>query len=191
MDYAVVNFVSLGGVAGTGGISKISHWDCSDGAFNAYHRAAVPVLLPYVELVDRYSWWGSQAIMWTVIGGCVPGYSIFVGVFNIIRTSGHASYPRGRYEEVEIDAKKAVYARKGLSPWPIDIHAVRTQGDCMKLGLPVKKIHQAAWKSGDWLKKEEFLKCYIELKPRLDAFISSGNLSKTDFIDFGPYKTTL
>ena len=74
IEYAVINFVDLGGVKNpvtntpVMGILQIAHTDCADGAFNAIHRAAVPVLLPYVELVDRYSWWGAQAIMWTVIG---------------------------------------------------------------------------------------------------------------------------
>lgn len=189
MEYAVVNFVNLGGVADTGGIMKIAHNDCSDGAFNAYHRAALPVLLPYVELVDRFSWWGSQAIMWTVIGGCVPGYSVYVGVFDLKRTTGHASYPRGRYEEVEMDAKEAVFGKRGLSPWPVDIHANRVQGDCMKIGMPVQLAHRVIWSSGNWIKSENFQRCFTELKPRFDRFIKSGNLSATDYIDFGSYRT--
>lgn len=189
IEYAVVNFVSLGGVKDTGGVLKVAYHDCSDGAFNAYHRAALPALLPYVELVDRFSWWGSQAIMWNVIGGCVPGYSVFLGIFNVIRTTGHAAYPRGRYEEVEHDAKEAVFGHRGLIPWPINANGNLVQGDCMRLNKPVQMTHLIAWNSGDWLKADNFHRCFSALKPRFDSFILTGRLNITDYIDFGSYQT--
>eukprot|EP00047_Mylnosiga_fluctuans_P014107 m.35435 g.35435 ORF g.35435 m.35435 type:complete len:406 (-) comp5325_c0_seq1:233-1450(-) len=34
-----------------------------DGAFNAFHRRALPVLLPYATLFDSVSWWASQAVL--------------------------------------------------------------------------------------------------------------------------------
>ena len=196
VNYAVVNFVDLGGVKDptTGelvnGLLKIAHTDCSDGAFNAYHRGAVPALLPYVELVDRYSWWGAQAIMWTVIGGCVPGYSVYVGILDIVKTSGHVNYPKGRYEEVESDAKLAVFSHKGLTPWPIDIKAPFVQGNCMKLNPFVEYIYETAWYSGDWIKSDAFRQCYKALKPRFEEFVTGAkNLSDIDYIDFGDYAT--
>lgn len=72
VEYAVVNFIQVGavsGVSGIGGASKFASHDCADGAFNAYHRDAAPALLPYVTLVDPFSWAAAQAIMWTAIGG--------------------------------------------------------------------------------------------------------------------------
>lgn len=190
IEYAVVNFVTLSNeIPNTGGILKVVHYDCADGAFNAYHRAAAPALLPYVELVDRFSWWGSQAIMWTVIGGCLPGYSMYVGIFSLVSTTGHANYPKGRYNEVEHDSKEAVFSHRGLSPWPINIDAQMVQGNCMKIDKPGSSIHSSAWTSGDWVKLESFRKCYSSLKPRFDSFVKTGNLSATDFIDFGSYRT--
>lgn len=190
IEYAVVNFVYLGGVPGTGGIMKLTHHSCSDGAFNAYHRAAAPALLPYVELVDRFSWWGAQGIMWSTIAGCTPRHSVFLGVFNIVHTNGHTNYPRGRYEEVENDAKEAVFDRKfKVSPWPINPKAALFQGDCTHVGLPVQTSHLVAWKSGYWLKEDAFRRCHDALKPRFDSFIRTGNISITDYIDFGSYKT--
>lgn len=196
INYAVINFVDLGGVKDpfTGepicGLLKIAHTDCSDGAFNAYHRGVVPALLPYVELVDRYSWWGAQAIMWTVIGGCVPGYSVYVGILDILKTKGHVNYPKGRYAEVESDAKEAVFGRKGLAPWPIDTNTQYFQGNCMKINGFVDYIHETAWHSGDWIKTDSFRQCYNVLKHRFDDFVTGAkNLSDIDFIDFGDYAT--
>ena len=198
INYAVINFVDLGGVKdpATGepicGLTRIAHTDCSDGAFNAYHRGAVPALLPYVELVDKYSWWGAQAIMWTVIGGCVPGFSVYAGILDVVKTKGHVNYPKGRYEEVESDAKKAVFGRRGLAPWPIDIEVSLVQGNCMKTNKFVDYIHETAWNSGDWIKTESFHRCYKALKPRFDCFVTGlKNISEIDFIDFGDYATTM
>ena len=107
----------------------------------------------------------------------------------MIATTGHAAYPRGRYDEVERDAKIAVYGRKGLDPWPIDVHATRYQGNCMKIEPFVELVHQKAWTSGDWIKRDHFHQCYKVLKPRFDEYIATGNLSAIDFIDFGDYRT--
>lgn len=66
---------------GSKGFSTLYHYDCGDGAMSAYNREAIDVLLPYYHQLDHLSWWYAQLIMFNLIVGCVPGYSVLVPMF--------------------------------------------------------------------------------------------------------------
>jgi hypothetical protein len=161
---------------------------CADAAITAFHHEAAPVLLPYVELVDKKSWWSSQALLWPAIIGCVSRHSVYMGLFDYsVPVNEHTNYPKGRYQDTyEFWSLRSIYGK--LAPWPINIDLPNfkrlTQGDCENTGLPAQSVFQVGWKSGKWMKEPAYFKCLSLLKPRFDSFIESGNLSKTDFFDF-------
>jgi hypothetical protein len=53
--------------------------DCGDGMFQAMHRDAVPIFLPYHEEQEDYSIWSSQAILFQFTSGCTRGGSAMLG----------------------------------------------------------------------------------------------------------------
>lgn len=74
-------------------IQKPISWVSFDACFNAFHRDALPVCLPYVTKYDSTSWWWSQEMLY------FPAFSQYLGntkQANLIVASNHKSdsYPR-------------------------------------------------------------------------------------------------
>jgi hypothetical protein len=65
-----------------------------DAMFNAFHRDALPFVLPYCARYDSLTWWTSQAIL-IYRSLCLYGHAI---QFNAVSTTGqkHREYPRTR-----------------------------------------------------------------------------------------------
>jgi len=47
--------------------------DCTDGQTMAFHRDAVPLILPFHEEMDHQSWWASQALLFAYSSACLRG----------------------------------------------------------------------------------------------------------------------
>lgn len=47
--------------------------DCTDGQTMAFHRDAVPLVLPFHEEFDYQSWWASQALLFAYTSACLRG----------------------------------------------------------------------------------------------------------------------
>lgn len=131
----LLSSISFAQVSFLGKLSRPNEFykfDCPDAKFVAFHHAAVPILLPYVEKLDNMSWWESQRILWRVASGCIPFSSIGSGMLgdeNIINE--HASYPKTQSTERLSQVIKDVYGKLGLTPNPIDDSQFNTvQGDC-------------------------------------------------------------
>ena len=192
--YAAVNFLLEGASKVSPKHLSMAHQDCADGALTAFHRLAVPVVFPYVELVDRRSWHESQGIHFHLVSGCFPGYSVFSNVFEISRTLTHSRYPRGRRIADAARAMHRVYGTLGLIPVPLSrTHEGINQGNCVgwqdeKHGLEstYEPRNQSAnsWRAGAWLGSGTFLQCHAALQPRWSAYVQSGNLTRTDGMPF-------
>lgn len=107
-------------------------FDCGDAQFHAIHRAAVPVLLPYVERLEELSWQEAQAVLWRVAAGCVAGGGVGAGLLETLPESKrHSPYPGGSYLEARAHVINELYGKLHLSPHPIDNSTFNTvQGDC-------------------------------------------------------------
>ncbi len=182
MHFAAVNFVMAYQSGARGPRLGLLHHDCADAALSAFHKDAVPVVLPYVELVDRFTWWESQGIHFHVVSSCMPGYSVYSNVFYLTKTSGHVNYPRGRQREKAAQAILQVYGgSKGLVPDPIGHHTLQIeQGNCASIPDALSD----RWTSHEWQRRTSFMRCLAALQPRWEAFVRTGNLTA---IDGAPY----
>jgi len=64
------------GQARKNGKSKIYQYllkDCTDGQIQAFHRDAVPLLLPFHDEFEDQSWWASQYLLFAYTSACVRG----------------------------------------------------------------------------------------------------------------------
>jgi hypothetical protein len=143
-----------------------SLFDCIDARSNAFHREAVPVLLPLIETMDNYSWWESQALNWRVNMGCISEYVVVLDSF-VPSGNEHADYPKGRDIATEMTVLEAVYGPVGLVPWPINASA---QLSCHK-GRSVEMLTELSPSSRNWMADNKFLTCKGALKSRFDAFV--------------------
>jgi hypothetical protein len=94
--------------------------DCPDAYVIAMHRAAIPVMFPYVERLDNLSWWESQAFLFQTAPGCVPYGGVGTSYYFIRRRGRHGQYPRGFYPELRRKALHEIYGSRGLCPHPIN-----------------------------------------------------------------------
>ncbi len=209
VQYAVVNFNIWGGGELVDYLG-FSHMDCCDASLSAFHRVAVPVVLPYIELVDKISWWEAQGLHFHVVSGCFPGYSVYHNAFSIKATSAHSPYPMGRYPGSVEKAIRQVYEKRGLVPDPLPMNPVQLeQGNCAKLDhdkLGLVKSYEprittvsnhsssklfggknsapttlkTLWVSNAWQKTASFKKCQELLKPRYLSYMKSGILVELD-----------
>jgi hypothetical protein len=155
--------------------------DCLDGMKNAIHREAVPVLLPYVDSLDKVSWWMSQGVQFYLSAGCLARYGAVLGGYEEAMVSQHSTYPRGLDDTLIQKAVYAVVEPAGLLPWPINPAHVLHQGHCTNLSRPGEEELAVDWvySSGNWMVTEPFLTCKAALKKRFKIF--TGHSYKSDF----------
>ena len=201
VQYAAVNFVLWAAARSSPQYMGLAHLDCADAALVAFHRNAVPVLLPYVELVDRWTWWESQGIHFHLATGCLPGYSVYSNVFEITRTTTHSQYPRGRRITEATRAMQEVYGKRGLVPSVLSrIHVGLDQGNCLGWSdaqhglqnmyepLDPSPLHSSPslivsghrWSSEAWQTLPVFLQCHQALRSRWQSYVETGDLTLTD-----------
>lgn len=198
VQYAVVNFVNYG-VKDLDYLS-FAHVDCADAALVAVHRHAAPVVLPYIELVDKYSWYDSQGLLYQVLVGCLQGYSVFSNIFTIVETSAHSEYPKGRFADYANKSLHEVYGKVGLMPFPISgTPVLMGQGNCADAKPPNPSISGLAafyepkipivegqytpktlTASDAWQNTTRFQQCLSALKLRFVRYIHGEALEKID-----------
>lgn len=145
----------------------------------------MPVLFPYIELVDAYTWGASQALQWHVITSCVPGASVFSNIFTFHATADHDPYPRGRNLEQEKQALKEVYGKAGMIPNPMhNVGALLEEGNCANhnahnLWEPADP-NENTWSQTKWKTQDAFAKCRAAMEPRFFEFMKTGNLAALD-----------
>lgn len=107
--------------------------DCSDAKGQAFHREAIPALLPYIDSLDADSWHASQALLFCFQASCLKGYNVLLSGFAIQAVGeSHSSYPRGRDMEKEAQALASDLEPYGVFPATIS-YASYGQGDCGRI----------------------------------------------------------
>ncbi len=160
--------------------ATILRMDCLDAMKNAIHREAVPLLLPYVDSLDKVSWWMSQAVQFYLSAGCLAGYGAILGGYEEAMAPQHSAYPRGLNYTLIQKAVYAVVQPAGLVPWPITPAHVLHQGHCSnQSGAGVEELAvDRVYSSGNWMVSEPFLTCKAALKKRFKIF--SGHSYQAD-----------
>ncbi len=146
--------------------------DCADAMFNAIHREAVPVLLPYLHDLDQQSWWYAQAVVYHLSIGCLNGGTVTLGGFYEMSPGAHASYPRG-YEHEATSALIKQHFHK-LIPWPLFTSEIfLKQPNCVDGNLvrPQAKFTDACMTYA-WRSTTEFKACSTALRGRFTDFVS-------------------
>ncbi len=165
--------------------STFSRHDCPDAMFNAFHRKAIPLLLPYIDDMDAQSWWYSQAMLFHVSVGCLKGGTVTLGGFYADPDSpgNHANYPRG-YER-QVASALLTHHFADLIPWPIATSdEYLTQITClvdrhddvplMHRLVPWQQRFTGAALSYAWHSTPEFASCFASLNTSFSAFIQSA-----------------
>ena len=97
--------------------------DCPDAALNAFHRAALPVILPYNSRLDNSSWWSSQEVVFHLGHACLKGGIVTLGGFSVpAEHMEHDDYPRGLDHGAVAATLEMDY--EFLIPWPIETSGV-------------------------------------------------------------------
>ena len=92
--------------------------DSYDAQMNAFNRADIPILLPYVTDGDARSWWLSQAVHCRVMRACFPVSGIMPADF-WTPNKQHSAYKRGRYVDLERQLVIDSYSPYGTIPYPM------------------------------------------------------------------------
>ncbi len=152
--------------------SEFRRHDCADAMFNAIHREAVPVILPYIHDLDEISWWYPQAVVFHLSMGCLKGGTVTLRGFYEETTGSHASYPRGYEQEVASNLVKQHFHQ--LIPWPIytsDMFLIEPACLENEIGLSQGRFTNAS--SYEWHSTLEFRACCAALQSRFAEFTSS------------------
>lgn len=153
------------------------HFDCTDAALQAFHRAVVPVTMPYIELLEESSWWSSQAMLFFVTLNCFPSYAVYQQGMHFIKNT-HSSYPKNRSVDSEIIALNKVFKGQGLQPVAQPKHNVN-QGNCSATAAD-KVFKNTSWLSCDWQKSPTFTQCLRGMTKRFDAYVNGSELVQLD-----------
>lgn len=167
--------------------------DCHDGQIQAFHRSVVPILLPYIESLDKLSWWSSQGFLYEIARTCVPRYSILLPNYgSYTGASDHSEYPRGRYYDKEEVILKSFFSSYGLSSHEEFKYSFQQSGhgDCAHhyIGYKPINVNQNIISSFSlrndincpdcsWMNSSIYNLCFNSLSTRFKIFIDKGILN--------------
>ena len=154
--------------------NHFSQHECPDGMLNAFHRAAVPVLLPYNNALDDVSWWSSQEILFHLASSCVKGGVVTLGGYSFQHSGAeHAEYPRGLDHARTTEIIKQDYWQ--LIPWPIaSAEHELLQLQCMSGVVAEWKLRFTSRnKTSVWHNSPAFKVCLTCLEPQFHQFMHS------------------
>jgi hypothetical protein len=174
---------------------EVRRYDCGDSTLHAIHRAAVPILLPYTQKLDQYSWEEAQKILYRVVIGCIPHSGIGSGMLSTDHlTESHYQKRRGSKLFLRSEAIQKIYSPLHLTPFPVDNSTHDTQqGACVddspiykNSTLKLKGLNQfkvsihhtnssAAWRYDNPV----YHKCLKALKPRFLTYMESEVMDST------------
>lgn len=136
--------------------------DCSDAQLQAFHRDAVPVLLPYHPDLDAISWWSSQGILFRFTSGCLAGSNVGLGRHFTDQQPMHTDYPRSR-NKTFIEAETNIVT----AHFPSISDLLTRPGLCVNQGLgEIREMVTTAdlGQSLHWQNTENFQRCLATKK---------------------------
>jgi hypothetical protein len=111
-------------------------FDCADSYVNAFHRAAVPVVFPYVDRLESVSASEAQAISHRVSAGCLPKGGVGTHFFSSRKSSSSTNIGTLK-PTVRQAVMHEVFGNKALCPHPILCNSssnsdarLHSAGDC-------------------------------------------------------------
>lgn len=153
--------------------------DCTDAMMNAFHREAVPVLLPYLGELEQSSWHESQALLFRFFVYCLRGASLLLNGYWIGPAQLHVTFPGGTNWEREQPVLQN-YARDFHLPG-LDVPSNHIDpGDCSGLGSRWLSRNGPEFKaalnhSAVWVHSQRFWECHASLHPRFFAFMNNAS----------------
>ena len=169
--------------------------DCADCLFKAFHRDAVPIVLPYITDMDAQSWWGSQAMLFHFTRGCLAGGNVLPlrHMRPVAHAMEHSSYPQGRNQPQEAAVAAAAFPALAPdiisfavykddaceSPRTLDEAAVRTFSRADAAGHASPRAGRRApfrhqgW-LGEWNATAQFAKCLAVRSPHFIKTVGRG-----------------
>ena len=159
--------------------SHFSQHECPDAMLNAFHRAAVPVLLPYNDALEDVSWWYSQEILFHLAYGCVKGGIVTLGGYSMLRSdTEHAEYPKRDATSPKETIKQYYWP---LIPWPVTSAEHRLmQNKCMSSGAVGWEVtFTSSSKSSAWQRRRAYKVCLEALEPHFIKFMQTLPFAKT------------
>jgi hypothetical protein len=164
----------------SGGEEAFIFRDCADSIIMAFHREAVPIVLPYLQEMDEQSWWGCQAMLFHFTRGCLAGGNVLPArhLRPLSSSAQHGSYPRGRNQPLEAATAAAAFPQ--LAPDIINSEvfagdACENPPQPLVLGSGVRVMGRDAGPKhdgwvGQWNSTQRFAKC---LQVRGEHFVRS------------------
>ena len=132
--------------------------DCADAQVQAFHRDAVPILLPYHPDLDSSSWWSSQALLFKYASGCLRDANVVLGRRFQSQSILHKGYPKGR------DFAKENSTVVNLFPSIADVLSRPGMCNAQHVGK-IRNIDPLNPQLVDWQHSEAFLWCLAAKKP--------------------------
>lgn len=151
---------------------------CLDARANAFHRAAVPLFIPYLTNLDGRSWWMSQQLLFYFAKHCLPHMSSVQISGFASRNSQSDPYPRGLLPSEEIAAvlgatAPRLYNDLFLSKSPNHQLPVLPQG-CGEPGARQNVSIVVRELSGAWMRSAEYSMCLKEQSARFQQLTTNG-----------------
>ena len=133
--------------------------DCADAQVQAFHRDAVPILLPYHPDLDSSSWWSSQAMLFKYTSGCLPDANVVLARHLQSQSETHKGYPRNPR-----NLTQEGLIVSNLFPSIADI--LSRPGMCSEQhGGTMRIIDPLHPQLVDWQHSEAFLRCLAAKEP--------------------------
>jgi hypothetical protein len=158
---------------------------CGASVMHAVHRAAVPILLPYVHIADEPNL--AQVISWHLSLGCLSGQesSIESGMVVVaseqkaIRSKNLLAYAISEPRQQRVNGQlKETFGTIGLVPKPISDQFTSIATQCAPAfassDFVVGNSHTNA--SAKWRGTANYQKCLKALKPRFYDFIKAADI---------------
>eukprot|EP01035_Chromulina_nebulosa_P017895 gene17895-23512_t len=151
---------------------------CGNSFFHAIHRAAVPILLPYVQSKDKQYNYESQSILSLISNGCLGRNSIGSAMLSydhlLTRKKIKQSVfdvPNDKFRQTAITK---VFVERGIPAEMINYSRDGFSQLCAQVptGYIVGLIHTNS--SAAWRNRHAYHKCMKALKPRFIDYVTNG-----------------
>lgn len=157
-----------------------------DAMMNAFHRQAVPFLLPYSTRLDQESWWESQAFLFYIWSACLgPNHPTIVASWCHYDTADneHEPYPGGKLTELQPVRRQILneeIGSKGIDLLALDFPFPHCQRDDPESVMPFNGGSQdITWYSQNgrrWWEFYESRLCTVKLHDRFMAAVEEQAL---------------
>ena len=168
-------------------LSTVYHMECNDADMSTFHRHAIPALLPYIELLVHMSWIYPNRMLWNLICGCVPTYSVIMVMFSAFSNTHSGNHP---YNQPNLTLTKEtmtkLFTKFKVSPTPVLTDRTYWLGSCNEKNFSLVEESDilSSNHSHLWRISERFKMCYERMSPRFHKYVTGeSSLEEIDKIN--------